>query len=1160
MRHTATILIGQDLKLFTANLGKYVLKYGEADASSYFTSVTWSYGDGKTEIKKAVRDESPTFSFVSTMQDQYKTKLEEIKTLTASDRVLDMQHFFKDLHQSTVTINNPGDSNSLLISLIVPLYDANACEEVIRIIGATSNIQSHYTVMIVGLCENLGVIISPKEFRNITADEEVKKKAIQKQMLKKFADLKLEQNTLEQIVVMQNTNSDGYALNLDQESLLRIIGELSLLCVEKYNAIFTQAGIFDREHLTSALGLSVMNLDKYYFENYLLRRAYLRIMEREDVTAEEVDLNKVAVVANACLAEHKDFFSDFYEQSIIPLWRRNAQQEAIIAQTAEPLDQKFKEVSDDLTSYIQDPKYSLPDKQAILAMILGYDDSLLKGNLFNDQQLTIDNLDEEVANYFIEANNECVRKEPSEDPEEEDKIIYGPLGDLCADEEGHVFLPIEKLQKLRNEIRQSTNYIREKSKELNEIDTMTHDAEDSKKRLTENGFVVDGNLYHFDIKHEELKFNDTYEAKEVKEKNVSLKEFFTKVKDQDQIGACTVFAISSIYEYILKRYCGEETDLSESFVYYNVRHLEGKELEDTGSSYQDVIASIGTQGICTESLHPYTSILSNAPSDEAYLDGEKRRIIKAQNVNIKLDDIKSAIQEGYPVAISLKIFDSFNTTTGFVKRPTKSEIESADFGYHAMVIVGYSDDTKFFEVRNSWGEEFGDKGYCYIPYSYICDSELNRMACIVKEVSYPNKIDISVSGGRSGTKKTVQFNMSDAVIKYAVISNLIDEEQVHLLEMQEEDAQVKMDYEMLMQALGKQSMRTQIMQANLGVLDGRIGKLKQKRDSINEIERGEALREFDSNSWKTKLYMLGSMLLLIIIWGVVSSFYDNFTEWLKNDWCYYLAGIFGIVTVLLMLYWWWANSQRRKMEIEYEEMSANLSNKMRKLQDQANEQKMRMHVAGMVIDKLLTLKASIDKTYQGMKAYIGNLSVWYKEEQEGLNVMEPLVKDPFIPMLSNSQLNRYFEDHKDKITEGMHLYEYFKEFKLDDDSIISYKRKLKQKILVQIEALLKDFTVFRHIFETKDYPYLDKEYASAKNLLPVLDTKSAPFCQIKKTAVMKPQARFLFIHTDPEEQQSWNAAYPQYFNTTPISENIVSVYKIIGLRLQNLTIDEVILD
>ena len=67
--------------------------------------------------------------------------------------------------------------------------------------------------------------------------------------------------------------------------------------------------------------------------------------------------------------------------------------------------------------------------------------------------MTIDNLDEEVVNLFIEANNACVSKEPAEDPDEEDKIIYGPLGDTCADSDGYVSLPIERLQKLRNEIR-----------------------------------------------------------------------------------------------------------------------------------------------------------------------------------------------------------------------------------------------------------------------------------------------------------------------------------------------------------------------------------------------------------------------------------------------------------------------------------------------------------------------------------------------------------------------------------------------------------------------------------------------------------------------------------------------------------------------------------
>lgn len=1160
MRHTATILIGQDLKLFTARLGKYILKYGEADASSYFTSMTWSYEDGKTEIKKAVRDGVSTFDFVSTMKDLYNTKLEEIKTLTGIDRDLDMRHFFQDLHQKTVTINKPGDSNSLLLSLVVPMYDANACEETINMIEATSNIQSRYTIMVVGLCENLGSIISPEEFRNITADEEAKKKDVQKQMLKKFADLKLEQNTLEQIVIMQNTNSDGYALNLDQDSFLRILGELALICVEKYNTVFTQAGIFDREHLTTALGLSVMNLDKYYFENYLLRRAYLRIMEREDVTAEEVDLNKVAIIANACLAKHKNFFSDFYEQSITPLWRKNTSQDTIIAQTAEPLNDKFKEVSNDLTSYILDPQYSLPEKQGILAMVLGYDDAFLKGNLFTDKQLTIDNLDEEVANYFIEANNACVSKNPSEDPEEEDTIIYGPLGDLCADEEGHVTLPIDKLQKLRNEIRQSTNYIREKSKELDEIGAMSQDAEDSGKRLTEKGFVVDGNEYHFDIRHEELKFNETYEAKEIKEKSVSLKEYFTKIKDQGQIGACTVFAISSIYEYILKRNSEEEADLSESFVYYNVRHLEGKELEDTGSSFQDVIASIGEQGICTESLHPYTRSLSDTPSDEAYLDGETRRITKAMNVNVALNDIKSAIQEGYPVAISLKIFDSFKANLGFVRRPSDEEIESGDFGYHAMVVVGYSDDTKFFLVRNSWGEHFGDKGYCYIPYSYISDPELNRMACIVTEISYHDNVQIVVNGGSKGTKHTFQFDKNDAAIRSCIIRNLIDEEQVLLKKNQEEYTQIRTNYELLMQTLGRQSVRSEIMEGHMGVLDEKIKDLRKKRDNINETERGNALREHDSSTWKAKLYMIGTGVILAITWGVMSSSYDSFTDWLQNDWCYILAGVFGLVTIILMFYWWWADSQRRRLEIEYEEMTAELSEKMRRLQNQANEQRMKMHVAGMVIDKLLTLKATIDKTYQGMKAYVGNLATWYKEEQNGLDVMEPLVKDPFIPLLSNNQLNKYFEENRDEITAGMHLYEYFKGFQMDDEAIIAYKRKLKQNILVHIEALLNEFTVFRHIFETRDYPYLDKEYASAKNLLPVLDTKSVPFCQIRRTALIKPQARFLFIHTDAEEFHAWNATYPQHFNTTPISENIVSVYKIIGLRVQDLTVDEVIMD
>lgn len=1159
MRHTAAILIGQDLKTFVARLGKYVLKYGEAEAPSYFTSISWLYEDGRTEIKKAVRDNGSNSNFVSTMQDLFNTRLDEVDTLTGADRDLDIRHFFQNMHQTTVTISNPGDSNSLLLTLIVPLYDVKSCKEAIQIVEATSSIQANFTIMVVGLCENLGRIISPEEFRTINADEELKKKDTQKEMLDVFTKHKLEQNTLEQVVVMQNTNSDGYALNLDQDSFLRVLGELSLLSVEKYNSVFTQSVSFDREHPLTAIGLSVMNFDKYYFEDYLLRRAYIRILEREDVAAEEVDLNKVAVIANECLSKHKSFFTVFYGNQITPLWRKEIPQDTIVAQTSDALKAKFDEVSKDLTAYIHSPQYTLPEKQAILAMILGYDDPLFKGNLFTDQQLTIDNLDEEVANCFIDANNACVRKEAPDNDKKEEKIIYGPLGDICADKEGKVTLPIEKLQLLRNEIRQSTNYIREKSKELEEIKGMTQDAEVSEKRLTENGFIVNGKLYYLDVNHEEVRFDETYEPKHVTEKSIDLRNDFTKIKDQGTIGACTVFSIASIYEYILKKNAQKEVDLSESFVYYNVRHSEGKEIEDTGSSFQSVIKSMGEQGICTELLHPYSLSLSDEPSEEAYADGITRRIVKALNVNVEENAIKSAIQEGYPVAISLKIYDSFNATKGFVERPTDEEMESDDFGYHAMVVVGYTDETKHFVVRNSWGEQFGDNGYCYIPYSYICDSNLNRMACIVTDVEYSGSSNIIVGGG-VGKKQIVKFNTSDAHIKSYVIKNLMAEEQVVLHKMKAEDTKLKTEYETLMQMLGKQSMRTQILKAFLGVVEKDTERLRRERDTINESQRAQELASFDKKSWKVRLSLMGIMVLLVIIWGSCASLTDRFIEWLNNSWCWFIIGLIGLVGFCLVMYWWYAKSKRRSMEIELEEMTAEMSQRIQRQESMMNEQKMKMHVAGMVLDNLLTLKASLDKTYQGMRAYVGNLAVWYKEEMKSMETMEPLVKDPFIPLLSNERLNSYFEENKEGITKAMHLYEYFDGFKLDEESIVAYKRQLKQNILGHIRNLLKDFTVFRHIFASQVFPFLDDEYASARNLLPVLDNKSVPFCIIKRTAVTTSQARFLFIHTDAEEEQAWRSAYPQYFQTAPISETISSVYKIIGLRLQTLQLEEVILD
>eukprot|EP00913_Durusdinium_trenchii_P003200 g2959.t1 len=42
-----------------------------------------------------------------------------------------------------------------------------------------------------------------------------------------------------------------------------------------------------------------------------------------------------------------------------------------------------------------------------------------------------------------------------------------------------------------------------------------------------------------------------------------------------------------------------------------------------------------------------------------------------------------------------------------------------------MLIVGYNDRQEVFIVRNSWGTSWGDGGYGYVPYSYICNDDFN---------------------------------------------------------------------------------------------------------------------------------------------------------------------------------------------------------------------------------------------------------------------------------------------------------------------------------------------------------------------------------------------------------------------------------------------------
>jgi C1A family cysteine protease len=220
-------------------------------------------------------------------------------------------------------------------------------------------------------------------------------------------------------------------------------------------------------------------------------------------------------------------------------------------------------------------------------------------------------------------------------------------------------------------------------------------------------------------------------------KKVDLRQYMTKVEDQGDIGSCTANATAGAYEYILKRYKGINFDISRLFLYYNSRAIENEVNDDCGAIIANVIKTISKDGVCDEKKWPYTNVTKNfkkKPSQDCYTDAKNNRVIKCQHVNTNLEEWKSALAEGHPIIFGVDVFgDIYNARNG--KVPTPSGNKRSDGG-HAMCCVGYSDVDRVFIVRNSWGVQWGDKGYGYFSYDYLMNKKFNSGdSWIIFEVS-----------------------------------------------------------------------------------------------------------------------------------------------------------------------------------------------------------------------------------------------------------------------------------------------------------------------------------------------------------------------------------------------------------------------------------------
>ncbi|MBL8019135.1 MAG: hypothetical protein JNM27_05685 [Leptospirales bacterium] len=212
---------------------------------------------------------------------------------------------------------------------------------------------------------------------------------------------------------------------------------------------------------------------------------------------------------------------------------------------------------------------------------------------------------------------------------------------------------------------------------------------------------------------------------------VDLRPKFTDIEAQGNTNSCTANAVAGAYEYVLKNHLGDDAyDVSRLFVYYNARELDEnyRPIEDSGSMIGLAVKGLAEYGVCSEETWPFEeSEVNSEPPEEAYEEAKKFLIEEYAVVPTDLFSWKHCLAEGYPIVFGLELYNSFDhhRKPGLVPEPTSTEVSREEHAGHAMVCVGYSDKDQVFIVRNSWGTNWGDNGYCYIPYKYVMNSKYN---------------------------------------------------------------------------------------------------------------------------------------------------------------------------------------------------------------------------------------------------------------------------------------------------------------------------------------------------------------------------------------------------------------------------------------------------
>jgi C1A family cysteine protease len=191
------------------------------------------------------------------------------------------------------------------------------------------------------------------------------------------------------------------------------------------------------------------------------------------------------------------------------------------------------------------------------------------------------------------------------------------------------------------------------------------------------------------------------------------------IRDQEQTNACVGFA----WSYAIKArfaHMNIRIEPSPRYIYTLARMMQAdpeRRLVDVGSTPHAAAEGVQTYGIVQEHTFPFASNTINDEVPWDILNASTAFVLRGiyrltSTGDARLFDLKQSISRGYPVFFGTFMQETLNQSGNFPIFP-----DGNDTGGHALCVVGYDGDV--FEVANSWGRSFGDKGFCRVDGSFL---------------------------------------------------------------------------------------------------------------------------------------------------------------------------------------------------------------------------------------------------------------------------------------------------------------------------------------------------------------------------------------------------------------------------------------------------------